>query len=194
MIILLFYIGFFLSWIVTFKIKKARQFRNSLLFRFFARIKNWFVHKIKLYENSKGLKNTNREVKKEHFPILDFNDISEKKIILTIEPEDPIIKSDVISISDSIDENNDELLNISLIEQENNVTVTTKEAFIMPLLTNLNQIKKKNSPTKKTNQISIIFIDKEAKEIQALKNKELGDLGEEYVMEYESRLFFKLKH
>ena len=84
-------------------------------------------------------------------------------------------------------ENSDfDLEDIEIDEIENNV-IEDKKEFILPnVIQNKNHQKKKIERKNKTTD-TIIFIDKEDKEQQAIRNKEIGNLGEEYVLWYEEQ-------
>ena len=106
----------------------------------------------------------------------------------SIEVNTELDSEENINVRESIAQENDELLNTASIDYEDYLTLKSTEPFIMPLLADLDQIQKKKYRDKNSNQVSLTFIDKEAKEVQALKNKEIGDFGEKYVLEYEKRL------
>ena len=188
MVILLFYIGFVLSWIAKFKTENITQFKTYILSKFIwiPKLKCWIVSKIKSIQRPDYFKNRNRKIKEEYFPVLDFNSISEKSGKSVIETNTKLNSEEKINAREPI-ANNDELLNTISIDEEDNLTLKNTEPFIMPLLTDLSQVQKKKYRDKKANQMSLTFIDKETKEMQALKNKEIGDLGEEYILEYEKR-------
>ena len=105
----------------------------------------------------------------------------------SIESNTKLNSEENINVRESIAQDNDELLNTASIDYEDYLTLKSTEPFIIPLIADLDQIQKKKYRDKKANQMSLTFINKEAKEVQALKNKEIGDLGEEYILEYEKR-------
>lgn len=191
MVILLFYIGLFLSWMVAFKIRKTREFSNCLLLRFLCRVKNWFINQIKSQKNSKRVKNINQEFDEQHFPTLNYSDIPEKDIIQPIEPKQSIKETEIIRFREPFVEDIEDLLNLTSIDKVSDLTITS-EPFIMPLLAHLDIIQKNKQREENPNQMSLVFINKEAKEVQTLKNKEIGELGEDYVMEFEKRLLSDL--
>ena len=187
------FMGYLLVWLASFQPKKIKQLRDYILFRFRFLIK-WsckLLHQILFFIKTRRIIDF-KEVNTDNvFPTLDFNMISERNIISKKDFIDKTKSDENSDISNSIENNIDEHLDEILIESFSNEILRNEEPFSMPLVIDLKEIKKRKSIAINEDVPKITIIDKEEKSKQALKNKEIGYLGELYVMEFEKRLLLE---